>query len=224
MYRALAFDIQRMRAPGKRSRIRVLSFPGPAWRWESGLSEAFPSVDFSFTGIEQDTGVWRQLRKCTSVMPRHYAALERPMSFLDYARARRRNSAPFGVVYLDWMGTWSRDKKKDLDQLFLGRMLSVGGVLVLTLSLRRGRPETMSELQDISHDLPLAFYDARGEGKYFSNIKVRGIPHWVVVEAEHHGIKLRPIMASVYYSETGAGNCQTQPQLQLMFLREEDEG
>ena len=78
----------------------------------------------------------------------------------------------------------------------------------------------MNELTDLSYDLPLAFYDARGEDKYTSNLKVRGIPHWVQNYAkEQFDIDMRPLMASVYYSSTGISQ-QTQPQLQIVLLRE----
>ena len=219
MYRAMAFDIQRMRKPRSRKDIRVLSFPGPTWMWEQGLADAFPTSHFAFLGVEQDKQVWRKL--ASRPMPGNYKMIKEAATFKSYAQAHQQDSSHFDVIYLDWMGTWSRDKKADLGSMFAGGMLAVGGVLVLTLSLRRGRPETMDELHDMAYDLPLAFYDARGEDKYVSNIKVRGIPHWVVATAEdEYHIKLRPLMASVYYSTTGVGAKQTQPQLQLMFLRD----
>lgn len=221
MYRAMAFDIQRMRPASARKTIRVLSFPGPTWLWEQGLEEAFPSARFEFVGVEQDPRVWKRLAKMAAGLPGNYKMFPQATTFRSYVQSRRRNSTAFDVVYLDWMGTWSRDKKADLESMFADNTLAVGGVLVLTLSLRRGRPETMDELHDLSYDLPLAFYDARGEDKYVSSIKVRGIPHWVEAAAmDGYRIKLRPIMASVYYSHTGVGAKQTQPQLQLMFLRE----
>jgi hypothetical protein len=77
----------------------------------------------------------------------------------------------------------------------------------------------MSELEDQSYDLPMTFYDARGEDKYISNVKVRGVPHWISQRAASYGVRLRPIMAHIYYSKCGSG--ASQPQLQLMFLREE---
>lgn len=222
MYRAMAFDVQRMRAPGSSDGIRVLSFPGPTWLWEQGLAEAFPSARFAFYGIEQDEVVWHKLAQMAALLSGDYNMLNGPATFQDYAKAHQKASSPFDVIYLDWMGTWSREKKADLNSMFASGMLAVGGVLVLTLSLRRGRPETMDELHDMSYSLPMAFYDARGEDKYVSNVKVRGIPHWVVETAEdEYGIKLRPLMASVYYSTTGIGANHTQPQLQLMFLRED---
>ena len=66
MYRAMAFDVQRMRTAKDRKAIRVLSFPGPTWLWEQGLEEAFPTARFEFVGIEQDSRVWKKLKKMAS--------------------------------------------------------------------------------------------------------------------------------------------------------------
>ena len=142
-----------------------------------------------------------------------------PMSFVEFSSAFRGRCSPFHIVYLDWMGSWSKDKKSDMDALFKSGMLAEGGLLLMTVSLRRGSLETIEEMQDISYDLPMTFYDSRGKDKNADTIKVRGIPHWVQERAADQDISLRPIMATVYYSSTGISG-QTEPQLQLMFLRE----
>jgi hypothetical protein len=218
MYRAMAYDLLMIGASKKH--ISVLSFPGPDWLWEKGLCDAFNRRSFKFTGIEREPKIWRKLEQGAAVSPEKFKMHDKPCSFVEFANTRNARNKPFDLVYLDWMGTWSNDKKQDLEQLLAKKMLAPGGLLAMTLSLRRGNPRTNEELHDLSHDLPLAFYDARGRDKYVSNIKVRGIPHWVQQRAnEEYGVELRPLLASVYYSVTGLSD-QVQPQLQLLFLRE----
>lgn len=218
MYRAMAFDLMAL-ARNPRQRLRVLSFPAQTWAWEQRLEENFPQIPMEFLGLERDAAVFKKTKKFAAGFSKRYALTEKPCDFKSFAETNRRRR-PFDVIYLDWMGTWSREKKEDISALFKGDMLAVGGLLIITVSLRRGRPETMEELADLSYDLPLAFYDARGEHRYVRNLKVCGIPHWIQDYAmENHIVSMAPLLASVYYSRTGLSD-QTQPQLQIMLRRD----
>jgi hypothetical protein len=218
IYRAMAYDLaQQSRKSGKR--LRALTFPAKTWAWELGLTECYPDIRLEFVGLEQDPTIYKATKRFASGFPKTFAMSEKPMPFRSFAEQERRKK-PFDIVYLDWMGTWSKEKKNDISAMFHNQMLAVGGLLLITVSLRRGQPRTLEELADLSYDLPLAFYDARGEDKYASNLKVRGIPHWIQDYAiNYHDVDMRPIMASVYYSRTGLST-QTQPQLQILMLRE----
>jgi hypothetical protein len=218
LYRSMAFDLMRQYRRTKK-RLSILSFPAETWVWEQALASDFPSVPMEFTGLERNPKIHGRTVRFMEVLSRHFSMTNGPLEFCDFAELSTRRR-PYDVIYLDWMGTWSMEKKEDIAAMFRNKMLAVGGMLLMTVSLRRGRPETMGELTDLSYDLPLAFYDARGEDKYTSNLKVRGIPHWVQNYAkENFGIEMRPLMASVYYSSTGL-SCQVQPQLQIVLLRE----
>ena len=218
LYRSMAFDLLQQHRRTKK-RLRILSLPAKTWVWEQELANTFPDIPLEFVGLERDPMLHKKTAKFSEALPRQFKMTDGPVdfrSFADLTNGRR----PYDVIYLDWMGTWSKEKKDDVVAMFRNELLAVGGMLLLTVSLRRGRPETMNELTDLSYDLPLAFYDARGEDKYTSNLKVRGIPHWVQNYAkEQFDIDMRPLMASVYYSSTGISQ-QTQPQLQIVLLRE----
>ena len=218
LYRSMAFDLLQQHRRTK-NRLRILSLPAKTWVWEQELANTFPSIPMEFIGLERDPMIHKKTAKFSEALPQHFKMTAGPLDFRSFAdrTARRR---PYDVIYLDWMEIWSKEKEDDIAAMFRNELLAVGGMLLLTVSLRRGRPETMSELMDLSYDLPLAFYDARGEDKYASNLKVRGIPHWVQNNAkEYFDIDMRPLMASVYYSSTGISQ-QTQPQLQIVLLRE----
>jgi hypothetical protein len=218
LYRSMAFDLMRQYRRMKK-RLRILSFPAQTWVWEQALASDFPDVKMEFLGLERDPRIHKKTAKFGEALPQHFKMTAGPVDFRSFADLTTRRR-PYDVIYLDWMGTWSKEKKEDIAAMFRNELLAVGGMLLLTVSLRRGRPETMDELTDLSYDLPLAFYDARGEDKYTSNLKVRGIPHWVQNYAkEYFDIDMRPLMASVYYSSTGLSH-QVQPQLQIVLLRE----
>ena len=217
LYRAMAYDLLKQASLGRP--LRILSFPAQTWAWELGLKDFYASTPMEFIGLERDPTLHRKAKRFAAGFPKAFKMTDKPVSFREFSQTSRMRR-PCDLVYLDWMGTWSSEKKEDLSALFQRGLLAVGGLLVMTVSLRRGQPETLDELADLSYDLPLAFYDARGEDKYTGNIKVRGIPHWVANHAmNNHEVKMRPLLASVYYSRTGVSE-QTQPQLQIMMLRE----
>ena len=209
VHRAMAYDIMNMAQT--RGNIRVLSFPGPTWLWEQSTQDMFPQFDLRFHGLERDADIHKKLQRRMLGFPATYSLCRKPQSLQDFARAFDRRRRKIDITYLDWMGTWSREKKEDLHALFRSGLMADDGLLKLTIALRRGRPETTDELRDLAHDLPLMFYDERSRDTYTSNIKVRGIPHWVQNTAEEYDMDLQPSLAAVYYSQGGA------PQLQLLF-------
>lgn len=216
MYRSMTYDLMQMKPSGKR--LRVLSLPGPTAIWELGLEVTFPMLDFSFTGLERDEKVHARLARQLAGMPSHYKMTPQPCDFQQFAEEQTRRNKPYDVIYLDWMGTWSIEKKENISTLFAAEMLAPGGLLIITVSLGRGGRPTNDELYDLSDELPFAFYDARGQDKHVKSIKVRGIPHWIEVEAAIHNAVMRPIMGSIYYSEINT--VRATPQLQIMMLRE----
>lgn len=217
LYRAIAMDVIDLAWRGP---IEVLSLPGASFHYERGLSRTFPSFEFRFTGLERHAAVFRKLKAAAAKLGPNYRTTDRPESFGDFAAKRDRRNKQFGIIYLDWMGTWSREKQMDLDALFAKDMLKVGGLLIMTLSLRRGRPETNDALDALSQGLPWAFYDASGKDTYFNNKKVRGVPRWVESLArDQYDVGLRTVMSPIYHSKTGVSD-QTQPQLQIVMLRE----
>ena len=221
-YSNMASDLFRQAEKRGKKPLRVLSFPGAKWLWEQALEESFRKLKFRFTGLERDERVWRKASKMADVLPSRFNLRPRAESFVDYSKSISTKRTRFDLIYLDWMGTWSAEKKSDIDALLSrGCMLEVGGILMLTVSLRRGQPATIEDLEDESNDLSMAFYYAPGRDKSERNLKARGIPGWVQHLAEEdYSMRLRPIMGNVFYSCEGGGS-QCEPQLQLMFLREE---
>jgi hypothetical protein len=199
---------------------RVLSLPGASWCWERALDAAYKEERFEFVGVERDARIAEEAKVALNDLPRGYN-VPIQAEFRDYARdyARKSRRKRFDIIYLDWMGTWSKEKKADLNALLESDMLAPGGVLLLTLGLRRGRDESMEEIKQLAATggIPLLYHDSRGRNYYFDNAKMLGIPIWVVNRAKSFSVDLHPKLGSVYYSRTGRG--QTQPQAHMMFYR-----
>jgi hypothetical protein len=225
-YQAMATYIRSMsRRAGARDKIRVLSFPGAHWKWETYLAEAFNECKFAFTGLEQNKRVHLRAESLARLLGKNYK-MSSCGSFADmaafFSKTRKSAQKGFDVIYLDWAGGWSPEKMSDIKALLArGCMLNVGGILLFNIALRQECPSAGGDFQDESYHLPMTFYDARGEGKKGSDLKVRGVPEWVLQQARDvYGVRLRPVMASIYYSLKG--DEQMLPELKLMFLREED--
>lgn len=208
-FRVAAVDILAMRRT-----VKVLSFPSTSWRWETSLAEVFQNKRFLFTGVERDPAAYRKAAKS---QPDGTTLIKADVMELFRDPSGRRT---YDIIYLDWMGTWSKEKQANINALFSvpGR-LNDGGLLLLTLALTRGRHVTLDPLEQMAQDLPFVTYDARGRNKHTSSFKVKGIPAWIAQAAEERGVKLRPLMANVYYSSTGLSTNVT-PQVQFLFLKE----
>jgi hypothetical protein len=215
-FRVMAFDILQMKKT-----LRVLSLPGKSWLWEQLLAEAFNKKMFRFHGLERDQKVHTAGRRRGNALAGNYKMHPNACTVVSYFKEADR-SQTYDIIYLDWMVTWSREKQADIKALFAQpARLKKNGLLMVTLSLTRGQPASMGEIQELAEArLPFMVYDSRGENRHTSNFKVRGIPLWITNAAAEQGIHLRPLMANVYYSNTGISHNVT-PQVQLLFKREE---
>lgn len=208
-FRIAAVDILALKGS-----VKVLSFPSTSWLWEQSLAEFFSPKRFHFTGVERDAAAYR--KSLRNQIPGSNLIKADVMELLqDTAGAKG-----FGIIYLDWMGSWSKEKMANLNTLFsVPERLRTGGLLICTLALNRGRYESMGPIEQMAIDRPFVTYDGRGRDRHTSSFRVKGIPEWVVQAADEKGVKLRPLMANVYYSETGLSTNVT-PMVQFMFLKE----
>jgi hypothetical protein len=131
----------------------------------------------------------------------------------------RHTRSKYDVIFYDWMGTWSRSKIGDIDLTLRKNILRPGGLLIMTVSLRRGRPETLGHLDRYKRELPCTFRDMRNLNTYVDNIKVCGIPRMVQAMAADRGVSMLPELVEIYYSETGQSTI-AQPQLRITMRHE----
>jgi hypothetical protein len=216
-HRGMAIDVMDMG-----SRVRVLSFPAAGWIWEQNLMDRFRKIKFDITGIERDPVVHkRSVRTSKSIETGRCSMHPKPCDLRTYLGSAAWKDT-FDIIYLDWMGTWSSEKKQDLRQLFSQpTRLNKGGLLIMTMSLNRGYTNTIGQLSEFA-DNPIALttYDERGRDVHTSGIRVRGIPQWIMDEASQHGITMSSIMANVYYSQPLKRTRYATPMVQFLMKRE----
>ena len=200
--------------------LRVLSFPGAGWFWEKDLSDSYPDIQFRFVGLERDAAVYKRAERFAREWKLDMWMTASPCSFAEFAVADTGHGGPYHVIYLDWMGTWSKEKRDDLHLLFNRAMLASGGILILTVALTRGYPGTLRELIEIPKGRikspPVMYQHADGHSDYSKHPKVSGVPHAVAAIASDHGYHLEPLMVNVYNSKTNTST-RNQPQLQFTF-------
>lgn len=132
----------------KRKTIDMLTLPAADWCFERALLLDMKHAHFRMVGIEMNPRVHRKARRMAArlgeAFPAHrFTMTERPMSAWDFIR---RGEGVFDVVYLDWMGTWSQDKKRQVTALLEHKMIKNRGLLFTTIMVPRGQRTTLDEL------------------------------------------------------------------------------
>lgn len=214
-FRHLAYELLVKRSAT--TPVRVLSLPGHDWQWEQQLERAFGGLRFQFSGVEQNPDVHARLSACTANMPERFSTTTDPIKVMEFLILNRR--AEYDLIYYDWMGTWSKEKIAQVDSTLGMRMLSVGGILMMTVSIPRGQPAAVDALRKYPATLPCAFSDARSHNTFVEHPKVCGIPRWVADRAATHGMTLTPQMLEVYYSQSATSHHVT-PQLRVTMRRD----
>lgn len=178
----------------------VLSLPASDWIWERQYVDNFPDAKVQFLGLEQNEEVWDRMgwaaTKLNQLNDRHeFITTDAPCSFMDFARHTDRK---FDVIYLDWMGTWSKDKLKQINIMFDKDMLKNDSIFRLTLGLNRGHPKSWEDLGDVEGDFHIV--DIRGGGGELPSWKTHGVPALVEAVGHDFGRPTKLIAAHVYSS------------------------
>ncbi len=214
-FRAIAYDLMQLSKSG--GPVKVLSLPGPDWRWERQLELAFRDTHFQFSGVEAHPVVHARLLAYTDNMPERFSTSPAPSRVEEFLKQNRKTE--YDLIYYDWMGTWATDKAGQVDSTLARNMLSVGGILMLTVAIPRGQPETLDVLKRYPTTLPCAFVDARSRNKFVTHPKVCGIPRWIADRAKLYGAEMTPQLIEVYYSQPSATGC-AMPQMRLTMRRD----
>jgi hypothetical protein len=208
------------KAPRKQVRS-VLSLPAGNWLWERMLADVFPQHRFLFNGIEQNEKVFDVVQsmgvKLNQLYDNHtFRSFERPISFSDYVKIWSESRAvSFDMIYLDWMGTWGRDKCDQIDQIFNEDMLAEDSLLRITIGLNRGNPKSWSELSEVEY-ADFHIVDIRGGGSPLPKWKVHGIPALIEAIGSDYGRTVRLVTAHAY-SSYHDGNRSAVPEISFLF-------
>jgi hypothetical protein len=211
---------------GAKKRIRVLSTPAAGWLWEIGMTDMFPAARFDFVGIERDARVHDATRRNAAKIRKRsqssFVCCAKPLDSAFYTKSvwPALGEDPYDMVYLDWMGSWTRDKLDELRSVCTSGILRRGGYLRFTVGLTRGAGRRVTVNQrgfygwsgsvvDIRHGaqlrpIPLAY-------------EIPQVAEMVVAEAGAH---VRMVSGVVYSSTLDPINGRNAPEASyLMRLR-----
>lgn len=189
-----------------KAQMNILSFPASEWLWERAFSAVFPGGKKSFYGIEVDPQVYDKMRGIGDRQPAMYPDHElmplRNCSFLELAKSFHADTdVRFDMIYLDWMGAWSKDKQKQIIRLFEKDMLAPDSMLRFTIALNRDKPADWEDLMNVEHN-NIAVVDLRGGGSELADWRTYGIPALVASIGADFGRKVKPIIVHTYYNHT----------------------
>lgn len=121
---------------------------------------------------------------------------------------------------MDWMGTWSEEKRETLETLVsLGR-LQKEGFLLITLSLVRGHVSTEELEAYIRGDYEFLFMDQNPREQNVNGgtkTKTLGIAGWIISLAETFGQEFKPMFSKIYYNISA--NSSPKPEVLMCFQR-----
>lgn len=189
-----------------------LTFPARDWIQERELSVRRPDVKFVFHGVEQNRLVYRAAyRRAISLAPEisnanfmmEHCTL---IKFLGKLNSAWRSSK-YDLVYPDWMGTWTQAKGDEIEQMFTRRIFKASAFLRVSMMLARGRPESMSLLQEFASATSMrmvsdAMVSAEAMERLISSsngpIKVAGVTGLVRKHARKNGYQAVPVYVDLY--------------------------
>ena len=218
IYNALKYDFI------KKKHINCLSFPAKNWFFEKGMAMSFmDGCTFMFDGIERNIKVLNESmytkKKKTIDNATYKFNNMNPISahkyFIQYSGPTK-----YDFIYLDWMGTWSKEKKKELESMFVSDILKKNSYFGFTIMLSRGQPITFEDLEiamEVEHSTTYDF-DVDDTGPYKEShmfkLKTHGLTNLLITMAKSYGYGLRLKLFSLYSGGTGF---RITPELSFLF-------
>ncbi len=206
--------------------IRVLCFPAAGWLFEQALIEAFPTTKFTFVGVEQNEKVYTASLAKAKALGSVYNHCTFILNYQGVGELLSGSQVAFDIAYLDYMGTWSREKQGDLRTMFHRDLLTCGGTLVMTLALNRGSLVTNDKLAQAAYLAEIMEQDYMSmverdvtrcqlaEGSV-SHMKISGIPAIVQQMAAMESTILNHAGCTVYDSVSKVGRHHVTPEMSL---------
>lgn len=208
---------------------RVLSFPAAHWLFEQNMASVFADSQFEFVGLECDPKVHPQhieTAKTLSSDGFFLASFPDPLNMREYAAEFDATKTPYDLVFLDWMGTWSKDKKEQLRTVFDNHMINDNGHLAITLMLWRGCGPSSAEISEavMMCDILETDDEFLVDENTISEIakckigsdKTFGVTQIIKALAEHAGQSASLVRMCIYKEPNSTGKKFT-PQVSLLY-------
>lgn len=194
----------------KSKNISMLTLPADKWIFEYNLISSHENIVFDITGLERNKNVFiksrRKMYALRKELPNNKFKLLNK-SVLDYISDKHQ----YNIVYTDWMGTWSKEKEAEVYKMFDNNIFKKNSLLVFTIMLSRGQPQTLNELKELSEINTISFpFHEHRSGENFA-AKTRGLTNKIHLIGKEYG----RYVDILYFGEYQG---KTQPELSFAFI------
>ena len=202
-----------------KGRRKILSLPAETFEWEKAYAAMFPDNSADFYGLEEVAPLHRRMKAYAKTLVSdknyRYEAIGKPMKALEFMNLwPALQEKPFNMIYLDWMGTWGRDKDAQIRAMFKNGLLARHSLFRFTIGLARGRDDCWTHAATSPTDFHIV--DIRGGGGKLPEWKMYGVPQRVIDTAEEYGRVAKLVTAQVYSTFTSIKRPGT-PEVSFLF-------
>ena len=195
----------------RKKTISMLSFPSDKWIFERKLIEKC-NTPFNFHSIERNKDMLKKskvtVRKLKKKHEQHtFWTPRKEISLQEYIPTTDKT---FDIIYTDWMGTWSKEKEKDIHTLFENKVINKNALLIFTIMLSRGSKCTIDKLKNmIDYDqLSLPINSNRTSDNF--KAKTIGLTNLIRKIGDSNGYHVK-------LSDLNEYKGRTQPELSFVF-------
>ncbi len=229
-------EVNRLVVPSfiQKGNAQCLSFPASDWKYESDLAQSNLDVWFTFHGVELNREVFKRSMERAAHLNKEHGNSEfllptRPYNlreFIGESRSLWPEEERYDLVYPDWMGTWSQDKKEQVRRMFTRQIFSCQSYLAVTIMLARGTLYTFADLKlyqaQVSERIieTLVLNDRTVEameGSKTGRLKASGVSGYVIKMAGDAGYTAELIRLSVYDSCSNIRKGIVTPEMSLLY-------
>jgi hypothetical protein len=186
------------------------------------------SIKFSITPIERDLKVYNKLIRNLGELLENKVEVLKANIIKEFANAEvivldkptdvssyfsTKNYGAIDFIYLDYMGTWSREKESDLIRIFESPATSSKFILVMTIAGARGNGDTNKYLRALSKKrtkINLDFGEVMGKKETF-DAKTKGVVVNILELGKQCNVN---VIAKEFYSYPGIKN---KPEYKFLF-------
>jgi len=199
----------------------ALTLPGPSWAWEEKCS-AFVGSAMSFVGVEINPMTHVLSASVARELGMRYVLHPEPADVEQYIATCGYDY--FDVVYLDFTGPLTTKVRDVIWRLLDSDKIPVGGVLMMTLLMRRQPTEVAAEATLMRSrpckwdDPELTFISERDNTPRRCNLTYEYVD-CICGDAARMGVQLQPVAVQLYSTPNIGPVARSTPMGQFLFTR-----
>jgi len=159
--------------------VNMLCFPA-LWSFEKALIPKLkPSVTMEFEGLEQDKIFFsKALEETMAISQQNYKHKYQLVNKSAF-RYLQNTDKKFNIIYFDWLGTWKKETKKEINLVFSRDLFKPkqDKLLIMNLGLNQGAGEDDIYMQELESNIDKGYinfpFEIHYDGKITPNFKRR---------------------------------------------------